>query len=104
MKKETYNRITKVLEVTSLRQKFIDTFDNWEEMFCDANGLTDTIEYALMFHLDTNEIFILPYANPDNNWADIAEQQNPWIRIAYISAADVHFGNIDILENIEINY
>ena len=38
-----------------------------------------------MFNVDNDELFILNYATKDNNWADVAASQNPWIVVGYIS-------------------
>lgn len=68
-------------------------------LFSDVIGIPEEIEnensdrYALMFNVENNELFFLPYATHDNNWAQIAEQQNPWIKIGSVNATDILMGN-----------
>jgi hypothetical protein len=52
---------------------------------------SDDTRYALMFNVETDELFFLNYATSENNWASVAESQNPW----YVSASDIMSGAAD---------
>ena len=73
-----------------------------------GNYQSDMVNYALMVNVETDNIFILNYAENGNGWAKIAESQNPWICIGYVSACDIQSGLakdyiIDMLESKECN-
>lgn len=87
---------------TATAQQIIDTinstsfFSIFREAFKDAefrlegneeNGYqSDDTEYAVMFNVETDELFFLHYATKDNGWAEVAASQNPWVAVGYISA------------------
>ncbi len=50
-------------------------------------------EYAVMFNVETDRVFILEYAKRGNGWAKTAESQNPWILLGYLSAQDILMGS-----------
>jgi len=50
------------------------------------NYESDETEYAVMFNVENDELFILNYATKYNSWAETAASQNPWIVVGYVSA------------------
>jgi len=62
---------------------------------------SDETRYALMFNVETDELFFLNDATTENNWASVAENQNPWVIAGYVSANDIMNGAADtfLIEN-----
>jgi hypothetical protein len=88
MKKETLNSAKEALKSNSLYQLFVEAIGTPEEIEND-----DSSRYALMFNVETNELFFLKYATTENTWAKTAESQNPWILLGYVSATDILMGD-----------
>lgn len=86
MTQETLTAAKAALENNSLYSLFSEAVGTPEE-----NENSDS--YALMFNVETNDLFFLHYATQDNNWAEIAQQQNPWIKIGSVSASDILMGD-----------
>ena len=105
---ETLQKAIELIKETNFEKLFVNAFGQEETkvMFQgneENNYCSDTTEYALMMNVETDELFILHYATKDNNWADIAEQHNPWICVGYISPFDVINDNwgIYLIEKLE---
>lgn len=92
---ETLENIKELVRNSSLRELFVEAFGKRKAKTMlngtKSNGYVyDTTNYALMVNLNTDKLFVLNYATPDNNWADVAMQQNyNWYLIDYISAEDI---------------
>lgn len=89
MNNQTYDQIINKLKSIDIYLLIANYFgEDWSKMTCDENGEAEDIKYAIMFNVETFEIFPLHYATIDNNWNEIAESQNPWITIGFVSALD----------------
>lgn len=88
MTQETLTAVKEALENKSLNSLFSEAIGMPEDVENEDNNY-----YALMFNVETDELFFLSYATQDNNWAKIAESQNPWINIGYVSATDIIMGD-----------
>lgn len=86
MKKETYEAIVNALENTNFSTIYKSAIGKQPE---DANDDGSTERYAVMFNVETDEVFMLHYATPGNGWAETAAGQNPWLHLGYISATDI---------------
>lgn len=84
----TASEILEVLENTNFSRIFETAHEQTPEEFED--NLQD---YAVMYDMNVKSIFMLPYATPSDNWAKIAEQQNPWIHLGYLSAEEIIVGD-----------
>ena len=105
---ETLQKVIELIKETNFENLFVNAFgqDETKVMFQgneENNHCSDTTEYALMMNVETDELFILNYATKDNNWVYIAEQQNSWICLGYISPFDVINDNwgIYLIEKLE---
>ena len=90
--------IIQAIESTNFDTLFRRAFDNSEFMIegNEENGYqSDSTRYAVMFNVETDELFFLNYATNDNGWANIAESQNPWVLVGYVSAIDVNDGMVE---------
>jgi hypothetical protein len=73
--------LDKLTEV-NLKEIYLQVIENAEEKLEEL----DETSYALMFNVETDELFFLPYATSQNSWAKTASSQNPWIIVGHISA------------------
>lgn len=89
MKQETLDAAKKALAENSICALFTSAIGKEPE---DVEE-NDVISYALMFNVETDELFFLSYATPENSWAKTAEGQNPWILLGYVSATDILMGD-----------
>lgn len=88
MNRETFEAVKTALSENSISSLFSEKIGVPEDVENE-----DQSAYALMFNIETNELFFLHYATAENSWAKTAEQQNPWICIGYISATDILMGD-----------
>lgn len=88
MTQETLTAIKKSLDECSIYSLFSEQIGTPEDL-----GDEQDTEYALMFNVETDDLFFLHYATPDNSWAKTAESQNPWLHLGYISAEDILMGD-----------
>jgi hypothetical protein len=91
---ETANRVIEVINETSFSTLFDRAFGKRKAKTMiygnkKNNYESDDTEYAVMFNVENDELFILNYATKDNSWANTAASQNPWILVGYISALAV---------------
>ena len=96
----TSQQIIDTINSTSIDAIFNKAFENAEFMLegNEENGYqSDDTEYAVMFNVETDELFFLNYATRDNGWAETAASQNPWVLVGYVSA-------IDIVSSLEKGY
>lgn len=89
MTNETLASVLAALEVANLDTLYTSVIGIPEDMEDDA--VTDN--YALMFNVETDAIFFLPYAVNGNGWNKTAESQNPFITIGWVSASDIIMGD-----------
>lgn len=89
MTKETLTAVLAALEASNLDSLYASAIGEPEEM--EDYAATDN--YALMFNVETDAIFFLPYAKNNNGWNKTAESQNPWITIGWVSASDIIMGD-----------
>lgn len=101
MNHQTLSAAKKALEENSIYHLFEKKIGTPE---CVENE--DQTAYALMFNVETDELFFLDYADPGNGWAKIAEGQNPWILLGYVSATDILMGNpaSDISDRLDYEF
>lgn len=88
----TAQQIIDTINSTSFFSIFRKAFENAEFMLegNEENGYTtDDTEYAVMFNVETDELFFLHYATRDSSWAEIAASQNPWVLVGYASAIGI---------------
>jgi hypothetical protein len=57
--------------------------DEAEGLYCETDD-----GYALMWDNHNEKLFFLPYATNSNGWAKIAEQQNNWLFLCYVTPID----------------
>ena len=88
MNKETASAIISALKNANFAEIFTSAHDVQPEYFKDSET-----KYAVMFNVETDLIFMLPYATSENSWAKTATSQNPWICIGYLSAETVVGGD-----------
>lgn len=96
MNNEIYESIKTALENASFSSLFEEVIGVPEEVSED-----DDNKYALMFNVETEELFFLDYAHKGNSWNKTAESQNPWITAGFFSAEEVIDGNPDIYSYID---
>jgi hypothetical protein len=102
MNKETYDAIVIALENTYFSGIFSKAIGVDPE---ETKNYDATDKYAVMFNVETDEIFMLHYAAPGNGWAETAAGQNPWIHLGYLSAEDILCNNpVDILTPKEYEF
>lgn len=95
MTKETYEAIVNALENANFSAIYKSAIGKQPE---DANEDDATNNYAVMFNVETDEVFMLHYATPGNGWAETAAGQNPWRHLGYLSAVDIIMNNpVEIL-------
>jgi hypothetical protein len=95
MKKETYEAIVNALENANFSAIYKSAIGKIPE---DANEDETTDSYAVMFNVETDELFMLHYATPGNGWAETAAGQNPWRHLGYLNAVDILMNNpVEIL-------
>ncbi len=88
MTRETFESVKKALAENSIYNLFSEAIGVAEDIEND-----DSKSYALMFNVETNELFFLSYAHNENSWAKTAESQNPWVCIGYVSATTILMGD-----------
>jgi hypothetical protein len=98
MTKETLKSAKEVLENANLDSLFTEAIGEAPEENDNQKGL--------MFNVETNELFFLSYATPENSWARTSEQQNPWILLGYVTGNDIVMGNPakDIADRIDYEF
>lgn len=99
MNQETLIAAKKALDENSIYSLFTEKIGTPE----DVEGENQNA-YALMFNVETDELFFLDYATPENGWAKTAEQQNPWIHLGYVSATDILMGDPASYISDELDY
>lgn len=84
MKSITTEVLAKIIEALHTNSAY--------KLFSNNIGLpeehTNDEPIALMWNLDEEKLFLLPYATKSNGWAKIAESQNPWVLLGYYSGYD----------------
>lgn len=100
MTKETASAIISALEDTNFSRIFADAHDGVQPEDFEDNEQG----YAIMFNIETEKLFMLGYATPENGWDKTAEQQNPWIRVGFVSAETIIAGDpaYQIEQNVEM--
>ena len=96
MKATIKERMLQALNETSIYHLFAEAgFDMYSD---ETQGEYCQEKHPLMFNLDTDELFFLGYGTPNDGWVKIAEQQNPWRHICYLTAQDVDNDPDDYIE------
>lgn len=95
MNTETAEKIIEKIESTNFDTLYRNAFDDADYKLKgdeDNNYESDDTEYAVMFNVETDELFFLNYATKDNSWANTAASQNPWVIVGYVSALAIIAG------------
>lgn len=96
MKATIESRMLQALSTTSIYDLFVESgFELYTDETCAEYSDEN---HPLMFNLDTDELFFLGYGTKNDGWVKIAEQQNPWKHICYLTAQDVDNGCDDYIE------
>lgn len=99
---KTLERMIKVLSKTSIYDLWVDAgFDLYSD---DTEQEYSDEEHPLMFDLDKNKFFFLNYGTPNDGWVKIAEQQNPWMYICYLTAESADNYPDEYIEECINNY
>ena len=90
-------RMLKALNKTSIYNLFIESgFDMYSD---ETQGEYSDENHPLMFNTETDELFFLGYGTPNDGWVEIAEQQNPWRFICYLTSQDIENEPDDYIKN-----
>lgn len=95
------SKMIDILGKTSIYDLFVDAgfsiySDQNEEEYSDD-------EHPLMFDIANNEFFFLKYGTSNDGWVKVAEQQNPWKHICYLTAENVDNYPDEYIEQCIIN-
>lgn len=90
MKRETFELAKKSLQKFSIEGLFELATGKFAE---DMEGHEATNEYPLMMNVENGDLFFLEYAVNHNGLNMIAEQQNPWVTLGWVSARDINMGD-----------
>ena len=97
MKATIEERMINALNETNISDLFTEAgFEMYTDETCEEYSEEN---HPLMFNKNTDELFFLNYGSPNDGWVKIAEQQNPWTFICYLTAQDVDNGCDEYIEN-----